>query len=68
MPTVHVNSRYVDTDTPDLDVYDYFTLERAIQSLAGHSNEWILQGKPEMAQPYIDGKNRIKRHLGRGIT
>jgi hypothetical protein len=64
MPVIHVNSRYIDTDTHDLDVYDFYSLNRAITSLADHINFWMGEGKPEMAQPYIDGKNRIKRHLG----
>jgi len=48
-----------------LDVYDYYTLERAVMHCAGHINEWMKLGKPEMAQPYVDFKARIKAHLGR---
>lgn len=66
MPVVHVNSRYVDTDTYDLDVYDSYTLSKAIQSLAQHINTWVELGQPEKAQPYIIGKNRIKHHLRGG--
>ena len=61
--SVHVNSRYVDSNKHDLDVYDSYTLQRAIQSLAWHINFWMDEGKPEKAQPYIDFKNRIKKHL-----
>jgi len=62
---VHVNSKYVSSDVYDLDVYDYYTLERAVMHCAGHINEWMELGKPEMAQPYVDFKARIKAHLGR---
>ena len=60
---VHVNSKYVESNVYDLDVYDFVTLSRAVQSLAGHANSWMEQGKPEKAEPYIQFKNRIKRHL-----
>jgi hypothetical protein len=60
---VHVNSRYVESNKHDLDVYDSYTLQCAIQSLARHINGWMEMGKPEMAQPYLDFKNRIKQHL-----
>lgn len=63
---VHVNSRYVESNVYDLDVYDYVTLSAAVRSLAGHSNSWMEQGKPEKAEPYIQFKNRIKRHLAGG--
>lgn len=60
---VHVNSKWVESDVHDLDVYDYATLSAAVRSLAGHINNWMEQGKPEKAEPYIQFKNRIKRHL-----
>jgi hypothetical protein len=60
---VHVNSRYVDSNKHDLDVYDSYTLQCAIQSLARDINGWMEMGKPEKAQPYLDFKNRIKKHL-----
>ena len=60
---VHVNSKYVESSVHDLDVYDYTTLSRAVQSLAGHANMWVKMGKPEKAEPYTQFKNRIKRHL-----
>lgn len=65
MISVHVNSRYVDSDKYDLDVYDRYTLECAIMSLARNVNLYMAEGRPEEAQPYLDFKNRIKRHLGR---
>ena len=64
MPTVHVNSRWVDTSVYDLDVYDKHTLREAIQSLAWHINFWMARDKPDKAQPYIEGKQRIKKYLG----
>jgi len=60
---VHVNSRYVDNNKHDLDVYDSYTLRCAIQSLAWHINQWMEMGEPEKAQPYLDFKNRINKHL-----
>lgn len=63
MPKVHVNSRWVDTSVYDLDVYDRHTLECAIYSLAWHINTWINTDEPEKAQPYVEAKNRIKKHL-----
>ena len=60
---VHVNSRYVESTTIDLDVYDTATLCRAMQSLAGHAESWNKQGLPERAAPYTAFKGRIKRHL-----
>ena len=60
---VHVNSRYVDSKTHDLDVYDIYTLGCAIQACARHINTWMEMGKPEKAQPYVDFKKRIKDHL-----
>jgi len=60
---VHINDIYVDSDTYDLDVYDRYTLERAIQSLARSVNFWLKRDKPEKAEPYIKFKNRIKAHL-----
>ena len=60
---VHVNSRYVESSKHDLDVYDAYTLQHAVQSLAWHINFWAEIGKPDKAQPYIDFKNRIKKHL-----
>lgn len=65
MPEVHVNSRWVDTSVYDLDVYDRYTLECAICSLAWHINQWVKRGKPDKARPYIEAKNRIKLHIGR---
>ena len=62
---VHVNSRYVDSEVHDLDVYDSFTLDWAIRSLAGHVNYWHKEGQPEKAEPYVKFKNRIKAHMGR---
>jgi hypothetical protein len=61
---VHVNSRYVESHVHDLDVYDRYTLQRAVQSLAGHINYYMAEGKPEKAAPYTAFKERIKRHLG----
>lgn len=61
--SVHVNSRYVDSDKYDLDVYDRYTLERAIMSLANSINYYMSRGRVEEAQPYLDFKNRIKNHL-----
>ena len=61
---VHVNSRYVESNVHDLDVYDTYTLQRAVQSLAGHINNRMAEGKPEEAAPYVAFKERIKRHLG----
>ena len=63
---VHVNSRYVWSDKYDLDVYDRYTLECAVRSLAGQINQWMEMGKPENATPYVEFKERIKRHLGAG--
>lgn len=63
---VHVNSRYVASDKYDLDVYDRYTLDCAVRSLAGQINMWMEMGKPEKAQPYVEFKERIKRHLGAG--
>lgn len=63
MPTVHTNSRWVDTDVYDLDVYDRCTLECAVRSLARHINHWMEEGKEDKAEPYIRGKDRIKKHL-----
>lgn len=60
---VHVNSRYVESNKHDLDVYDSYTLQCAIQSLARRINSWMDLGEPEKAQPYLDFKNRIKKHL-----
>ena len=64
MPEVHVNSRWVNTDAYDLDVYDRHTLREAVKSLARHINYWMERDKPDKAQPYIEGKLRIKKHLG----
>ena len=64
MPVVHVNSRRVDSEVYDLDVYDRHTLECAIRALASQVNIWYEMGKPEKAQPYTEGKLRIKKHLG----
>jgi hypothetical protein len=61
--TLHVNSRYVESDTPDLDVYDRPTLERAVQSLAENVNFWLKRDDPEKAEPHVKFKNRIKLHL-----
>lgn len=61
---VHVNSRYVESSKHDLDVYDRYTLDRAVQSLAWHINHWMEAGEPEKAAPYVEFKNRIKKHLG----
>lgn len=65
MPTVHTNSRWVDTSVYDLDVYDTYTLECAIRSLAWHINFWRERDKPEKAEPYIQGKARIKKYLSK---
>ena len=62
--SVHVNSRYVDSTVYDLDVYDTYTLQRAVMALASQINFWMKEGEPDMAEPYVLFKERIKRHIG----
>lgn len=62
---VHVNSRYVESNVEDLDVYDYATLSRAVQHLAAHAEDWRKMNRPDMAAPYTAFKERIKKHIGR---
>ena len=61
---VHVNSKTVKSNVYDLDVYDTYTLQRAVMSLASQINFWMAEGRPEMAEPYGLFKERIKRHIG----
>jgi hypothetical protein len=61
---VHVNNCYVESHVHDLDVYDRYTLQRAVRLLAGRINYYMAEGTPEKAAPYAAFKERIKRHLG----
>jgi hypothetical protein len=60
---VHVNSRYVQSDVRDLDVFDRYTLECAVRSCAGQANTLLDLGLNKEALLYVAFKNRIKDHL-----
>lgn len=62
--SVHVNNKYVDSNVYDLDVYDAYTLQRAVMSCASMINFWMKEGRPLKAAPYEAFKKRIKQHLG----
>lgn len=61
--SVHINNKYISSNTYDLDVFDRYTLHRAIESLAYKINFWIKRDRPDRAKPYIEFKTRIKAHL-----
>ena len=63
---VHCNGKYVSSDTYDLDVYDEYTLSRAVMHLADRINSWAELDQLELAETDVAFKNRIKKHLGRG--
>jgi len=69
MPCVHVNSRYVESDVPDLDVYDRYTLEWAVRSFASLYNGAVDRNAKDEAAEYRAAKERIKSHLaGNDVT
>ena len=60
---LHINSRYVSSDTYDLDAYDRYTLERTIMACAEQINFKVQRGDTEAANSYAEFKSRIKTHL-----